>query len=63
MSSRPMSGDRLRWWIPVNVPHWLTPYDFPSAKALVLVGALTGVVYGAVTAPGWLGCEIPAAHS
>lgn len=34
----------------VEVVPWLTPYDFPSAKALVCVGAVTGLVYGATTA-------------
>jgi hypothetical protein len=28
---------------------WLTPMDFPSAKALGIVGAVAGLVYGAVT--------------
>lgn len=34
----------------VDVVPWLTPYDFPSAKALVCVGAVTGLLYGAITA-------------
>jgi hypothetical protein len=38
-------------WVLVDLVPWLTPYDFPSAKALVCVGAVTGLVYGAVTAP------------
>jgi hypothetical protein len=37
-------------WLLVEVVPWLTQFDFPSAKALVSVGALTGLVYGAVTA-------------
>jgi len=37
-------------WLLVEVVPMLTPYDFPSAKALVCVGALTGLVYGATTA-------------
>lgn len=32
-----------------NVLHLLVPTDYPSAKAFVLVGAIAGVVYGAVT--------------
>ena len=40
----------VRWGL-VDVVTWLTPYDFPSAKALVLVGVVTGAVYGLVTAP------------
>jgi hypothetical protein len=40
----------VRWGM-VNVVHWLRPEDFPSAKALVLVGAVTGTLYGAVTWP------------
>jgi hypothetical protein len=35
----------------VLVVPWLRPEDFPSAKALVAVGAVTGLVYGAVTRP------------
>jgi hypothetical protein len=38
-------------WALVDVVPWLTPYDFPSAKALVCVGGVTGLVYGLVTAP------------
>jgi hypothetical protein len=30
---------------------WLRPEDFPSAKALVLVGAVTGILYAVVTWP------------
>jgi len=33
----------------VLVVPWLRPEDFPSAKASVAVGAVTGLVYGAVT--------------
>jgi hypothetical protein len=40
----------VRWGL-VDVVHWLTPEDFPSAKALVLVGAVTGLLYAAVTWP------------
>lgn len=35
----------------VLVVPWLRPEDFPSAKASVAVGAVTGLVYGAVTRP------------
>jgi hypothetical protein len=35
----------------VLVIPWLRPEDFPSAKASVAVGAVTGLVYGAVTRP------------
>ena len=38
-------------WALVDVVPWLTPYDFPSAKALVCVGGVTGLVYGLITAP------------
>jgi hypothetical protein len=38
-------------WALVDVVPWLTPYDFPSAKALVCVGGVTGLIYGLVTAP------------
>ena len=30
---------------------WLAPTDFPSGQALGLVGAVAGIVYGAVTWP------------
>jgi hypothetical protein len=40
----------VRWGM-VNVVAWLRPEDFPSAKALVLVGAVTGTLYAAVTWP------------
>jgi hypothetical protein len=40
----------VRWGM-VNVVAWLRPEDFPSAKALVLVGAVTGILYGVVTWP------------
>jgi hypothetical protein len=40
----------VRWGL-VDVVHWLRPEDFPSAKALVLVGAVTGTLYGVVTWP------------
>jgi hypothetical protein len=40
----------VRWGL-VEVVAWLRPEDFPSAKALVLVGAVTGVLYGVVTWP------------
>jgi hypothetical protein len=32
-----------------NVLHLLEPIDYPSAKAFVLIGAVAGTVYGAVT--------------
>ena len=35
--------------IMVNVVHWLEPTDFPSANVFLLIGAVAGVVYGAVT--------------
>jgi hypothetical protein len=44
-----VAGAVVRWAL-VDVVPWLTPYDFPSAKALVCVGAVTGLVYGAMTA-------------
>jgi hypothetical protein len=44
-----VAGTVVRWAL-VDVVPWLTPYDFPSAKALVCVGAVTGLIYGAVTA-------------
>ena len=44
-----VGGIVVRWFL-VEVVPWLTPYDFPSAKALVTVGAIVGVVYGTVTA-------------
>jgi hypothetical protein len=40
----------VRWGM-VNVVAWLRPEDFPSAKALVLVGAVTGILYAVVTWP------------
>jgi hypothetical protein len=40
----------VRWGM-VNVVAWLRPEDFPSAKALVLVGAVTGTLYAVVTWP------------
>jgi hypothetical protein len=40
----------VRWGM-VSVVSWLRPEDFPSAKALVLVGAVTGTLYGAVSWP------------
>jgi hypothetical protein len=46
-----VAGIVVRWAL-VDVVPWLTPYDFPSAKALVCVGAVTGLVYGAITAHG-----------
>jgi hypothetical protein len=44
-------GFAVARWGMVNVVHWLRPEDFPSAKALVLVGAVTGTLYGTVTWP------------
>lgn len=44
-------GFAVARWGMVNVVHWLRPEDFPSAKALVLVGAVTGTLYAAVTWP------------
>jgi hypothetical protein len=41
----------VRWGL-VEVVPWLTEYDFPSAKALAPVGAVTGLVYGLVTMHG-----------
>jgi hypothetical protein len=38
----------VRWGL-VHVITWLTPEDFPSAKVLILVGGVTGTVYGAMT--------------
>ncbi len=35
----------------VLVVPWLRPEDFPSAKASVAVGAVTGLIYGLVTKP------------
>jgi hypothetical protein len=46
-----VAGVVVRWGL-VDVVPWLTPYDFPSAKALVCVGGITGLGYGFVTA-GW----------
>ncbi len=40
----------VRWGM-VNAAHWLRPEDFPSAKALVLVGAVSGPLYAVVTWP------------
>jgi hypothetical protein len=40
----------VRWGM-VDVVHWLRPEDFPSAKALVLVGAVTGTLYALATWP------------
>ena len=34
-----------------SVTGWLRPEDFPSAKAWVLFGAVTGAAYGIVTRP------------
>ncbi len=44
-------GFAVARWGMVNIVHWLRPEDFPSAKALVLVGAVAGILYGAVTWP------------
>ena len=41
----------VRWGL-VEVLPWLTPEDFPSAIAILLVGTVTGAVYGTVTRPG-----------
>ncbi len=38
----------VRWGL-VDVIPWLTPYDFPSAKALICAGAVIGTTYGIVT--------------
>lgn len=43
-------GVVVRWGLVDLVP-WLTPEDFPSARALVCVGAVAGTGYGALTAP------------
>jgi hypothetical protein len=40
----------VRWGL-VDVVPWLRPEDFPSAKALVLIGAVTAPVYAALTRP------------
>ena len=51
-----VAGLVVRGFLVEAVP-WLTPYDFPSAKALVCVGAVTGLVYGAITAR-WVGLNL-----
>ena len=44
------AGVVVRWGL-VDVVAWLTPYDFPSAKALICAGAVIGTTYGIVTGP------------
>jgi hypothetical protein len=51
----------VRWGL-VSVIPWLTPEDFPSAKALIMVGAVTGLIYGAVTGPALAGRPTPPAR-
>jgi hypothetical protein len=46
-----VGGFAVARWGMVDVVHWLRPEDFPSAKALVLVGAVSGPLYAAVTWP------------
>jgi hypothetical protein len=43
-----VAGIVVRWGL-VDVVPWLTPYDFPSAKALACAGVVTGLIYSAVT--------------